>query len=110
MLNLDPGKLFVILVVALIVLGPERLPRVARQAGGIWRELNRYRDQVRDEVRSAIPDLDLPRIPRPSNMIASLLAEPASTVSAKGEPPTRATNEALVADGPMPAADDPSMN
>ena len=58
MFNLDPAKLFVILVVALIVLGPERLPRVARQLGAAWRELTRVRDQITDEVRSALPQAD----------------------------------------------------
>lgn len=61
--SLDPAKVLVILVVALIVLGPERLPRAARQLGAAWRELTRLRDQVTDEVRAAIPDIDVPRIP-----------------------------------------------
>ncbi len=61
---LDPEKILMILVVALIVLGPERLPKVARQLGGAWRQLVSYREKVEAEVRAAIPDLDLPRIPR----------------------------------------------
>lgn len=62
--SLDPAKILVILVIALVVLGPERLPRAARQLGAAWRELTRVRDQVSEEVRSAMPDLDLPQIPR----------------------------------------------
>ena len=62
--SLDPAKILVVLVLALVVLGPERLPRVARQLGAAWRELTRVRAQVTDEVRSALPDLDLPNIPR----------------------------------------------
>jgi sec-independent protein translocase protein TatB len=63
--NLDPAKLLVILVLALVVIGPERLPKVARQAGAAWREVTRIRDQVTEEVRSAIPELgDLPEIPK----------------------------------------------
>lgn len=64
MLNLDPAKLLVILTVALVVLGPERLPKVARQMAAVWRELSRIRDQVTDDIRSAMPDIDLPKIPR----------------------------------------------
>jgi sec-independent protein translocase protein TatB len=78
-LNLDPAKLLVILVIALVVLGPERLPAVARQMAALIRELNRVRDQVRDEVRSALPDVDLPKIPKiPSarGAIAGLFEEP----------------------------------
>lgn len=63
-MGLDPAKLLFILIIALIVLGPERLPRAARQAGAAWRELNKMREKFEDEVRSAVPDLDLPSIPR----------------------------------------------
>jgi sec-independent protein translocase protein TatB len=81
-LNLDPAKLLVILVIALVVLGPERLPAVARQMAAVLKELNRVRDQVRDEVKSALPDVDLPKIPRiPSarSAIAGLFEENSST-------------------------------
>ncbi|HUZ20032.1 MAG TPA: twin-arginine translocase TatA/TatE family subunit [Acidimicrobiales bacterium] len=74
--SLDPAKLFVILVVALIVLGPERLPRAARQLGAAWRELTRIREQVADEVRQAIPDVDLPHIPKnPTSAISGFLTD-----------------------------------
>ena len=62
--GLDPAKILVILVIALIVLGPEKLPRAARQLGAAWRELTKIRDRFEEEVRAAVPDLaDLPRIP-----------------------------------------------
>ena len=72
--GLDPAKIFLILVIALIVVGPERLPGVARQLGGMWRELNRMRDKFEQEVRAAVPDLDLPNIPTsPSRAITGYL-------------------------------------
>jgi sec-independent protein translocase protein TatB len=84
-LNLDPAKLLVILVIALVVLGPERLPGVARQLAAMIKEINRLRDQVRDEVRSALPDVDLPKIPKiptARGAIAGLFSDPASSTSA----------------------------
>lgn len=72
-LNLDPAKLVVILLLALVVLGPERLPRAARQMAGVWRELVRIRDQVSAEMRDAIPDLELPKIPSTKGAITSLI-------------------------------------
>jgi hypothetical protein len=73
---LDPGKILVILVLALIVLGPDRLPKAARQAGAAWRELTRVREQVTEEIRSAMPDLDLPNIPRmPTNVVSGFIAD-----------------------------------
>ncbi len=61
--GLDPAKLLVILVLALVLLGPERLPRAARQVGAFWREFTQFRIRLEEEVRSAMPDVDLPKIP-----------------------------------------------
>ena len=72
--GLDPAKILVILVIALIVLGPERLPGAARQLGGAWRELNKLREKFEQEVRAAVPDLDLPKIPTsPSRAVSGYL-------------------------------------
>src|SRR5580693_7005001 len=57
MLNLDPAKLLVIAVVAIILLGPDRLPQVARQVGGFWRTFNDYRHRMESQVRESMPDL-----------------------------------------------------
>jgi sec-independent protein translocase protein TatB len=56
-LNLDPSKLFVIAVLAIVLLGPEKLPGAARQIGLVWRALTRWRERVEAEVRSTLPDL-----------------------------------------------------
>ena len=61
MFNLDPGKLLVIAVVAIILLGPDKLPQVARQVGGAWRSFNDFRHRMESEVRSSMPDLPRPR-------------------------------------------------
>jgi sec-independent protein translocase protein TatB len=57
MLLLSPEKLLVILVIALIVLGPDKLPSVARRVGALWSEFNRWRAHLETEVRGAFPDL-----------------------------------------------------
>lgn len=57
MLNLDPSKLLVIAVLAIVLLGPEKLPGAARQIGMVWRALTRWRERVEAEVRSTLPDL-----------------------------------------------------
>ena len=57
MFNLDPGKLLVIAVVAIILLGPDRLPQVARQVGGAWKSFNEFRHRIESEVRNTVPDL-----------------------------------------------------
>ena len=57
MLNLDPSKLLIIAVVAIILLGPDRLPAFARQVGGAWRSFIAYRHRMEAEIRSSMPDL-----------------------------------------------------
>ncbi len=57
MLLLSPAKLLVILVVALLVLGPDKLPKVAKQIGGFWGDIRRLREKLESEVRDTFPDL-----------------------------------------------------
>ena len=51
MFDIGFSELIVIGVVALIVIGPERLPRVARTAGALLGRFNRYVNDVKSEVR-----------------------------------------------------------
>ncbi|MFA7666200.1 MAG: Sec-independent protein translocase protein TatB [Burkholderiaceae bacterium] len=50
MFDLGFSELFVIGLVALVVLGPERLPRVARQAGQWMGKLQRYVADVKSDL------------------------------------------------------------
>lgn len=72
MLNLDPGKLLVIAVVAILILGPDRLPEVARQIGGTWRSFNDFRQRMETEVRSSMPNLPS------TNEVARLVRSPSA--------------------------------
>jgi sec-independent protein translocase protein TatB len=72
MLNLDPAKLIVIAVVAIILLGPDRLPQVAKQVGAAWRSFNEFRHRMESEVRSTMPDLP------PTSEIARLARSPSA--------------------------------
>jgi len=75
MLNLDPGKLIVIAVVAIILLGPDKLPQFARQVGGAWRSFNDFRHRMESEVRSTMPDLP------PTSEIARLARSPSALLN-----------------------------
>ena len=50
MIDLGVSKLALIAVVALIVVGPERLPKVARMAGNLFGRAQRYMADVKSEV------------------------------------------------------------
>lgn len=52
--SIGAPEILVILVVALLVLGPERLPEAARQAGRMLAELRRMSAGFQAELRDAI--------------------------------------------------------
>ncbi len=54
MIDLGLTKLAVIGVVALIVIGPEKLPKVARMAGSLYGRAQRYLHDVKSEVSREI--------------------------------------------------------
>ncbi len=93
MFNLDPGKLLVIAVVAIILLGPDRLPQVARQVGGAWRSFNEFRHRMESEVRSTMPDLpatsEIARLARSPSALLNHLSNMASDEEPDGsfQPP-----------------------
>lgn len=61
MFDIGFGKLALIAVVALLVLGPERLPRVARTAGALIRRARNSWASVRAEIEREIATDDLKR-------------------------------------------------
>ncbi|MDP2152266.1 MAG: Sec-independent protein translocase protein TatB [Methylotenera sp.] len=50
MFDIAFSELVVIAIVALIVIGPERLPKVARTIGTVVGRMQRYMTQIKDEV------------------------------------------------------------
>jgi sec-independent protein translocase protein TatB len=51
MFNIGPQELLLILVLALLVVGPERLPEIARTIGKGMRELRKAQDEVRKTIQ-----------------------------------------------------------
>lgn len=58
MFNLGAGEIALILVVALLVLGPKRLPELARGLGKFMREFRRQTDEVRGVVEREFYRMD----------------------------------------------------
>lgn len=57
MFNVGTGELLVILLVALLVLGPEKLPDSARKVGNVISELRRMSHGFQSEVRKAMDEV-----------------------------------------------------
>jgi sec-independent protein translocase protein TatB len=62
MFNVGFGELLMIVLVCLVVFGPERLPEVARQIGRFIGQARLYTQRMLDELRSEseLKDLNLP--------------------------------------------------
>lgn len=58
MFGVGPEELVLLLIIALFVLGPERMPKVARDIGRVVGDLRRTSDQLRDEFLNADKLLD----------------------------------------------------
>lgn len=63
--SIGPAELLVVLVVALIVLGPNRLPEAARSIGKAVSELRRVTSGMQAEVRDAFSEA-APSYPKPA--------------------------------------------
>ena len=75
MFNIGPLELIVILLVALIVVGPNKLPELGRQIGKGLREFRKAQDEIRDTLRFDLDD------PEPTSHTSRRAEEPS-------EPPT----------------------
>lgn len=85
---LSPAKLLVVFVVIMIVIGPNKLPQVARQLGVALQTLRDLHAKVERDVREAIPEL-------PSTaQIARMARSPAALLN-------------TLADMPLDRLDDP---
>ncbi|MDG2351789.1 MAG: Sec-independent protein translocase protein TatB [Acidimicrobiales bacterium] len=57
--NIGSGEVLVILVLGLLVLGPERLPEFAKKIGSFLKEAKRMSRSFQEELRSAVEDPDI---------------------------------------------------
>ena len=58
MFNIGPEEIILILVIALIVFGPKRLPEIGRTVGKSLREFRRASQDLRDQFERAIDEED----------------------------------------------------
>jgi sec-independent protein translocase protein TatA len=83
--NIGPTELLVILVIALLVFGPSRLPEVGRTIGKGLREFRKASEEIRQELKIDLdPEPDEPRPTTPSTPYASYSAGQAAGGSPNG--------------------------
>jgi len=69
--NIGSGEILVILVLGLLVLGPERLPEFARKIGSFLKEAKRMSRSFQEELRSAVEDPDIEKKARARGALLS---------------------------------------
>ena len=61
MFSMGPWELAIILVAALVIVGPEKLPEFARMVGRAMRDLKKYASDVRSEFEKDLPVSEIKR-------------------------------------------------
>ena len=89
--NIGPGELILILVIALVVLGPGKLPDVAQSLGKSLREFRKAASDVTDAAKvdapAPSPAPTPPTTPPPSPNMPAIPAAPAAPDATAVEPP-----------------------
>lgn len=79
MINLGWGEILVLGFIGLIVLGPERLPKYAAEAGRLLRQLRAMAKDASSDLRAEfgddLPDIDLRDLRNPKAAVARYLLE-----------------------------------
>ncbi|MDA8208966.1 MAG: twin-arginine translocase TatA/TatE family subunit [Actinomycetota bacterium] len=116
MFNLDPTKFLIVVAVALVVLGPDKVPAAARSIGRYWNEFQRIRGRLQAEMNGALStisdavgpigdviNMGVAQVRGPIGVVGSMLAgSPQNPLGAQAAaaPPS----EAGYAAAPAPAA------
>lgn len=95
--NLGPGEILVILLVALIVFGPRKLPELGKSLGAGLREFRRTTQGLKDELDVGLSSAPPAARPGPA---------PVQTIHVTPDPATLAPTVApdVTLQGPVPAA------
>ena len=71
MFNIGPQELLIVLVLALIVVGPQRLPELSKQIGKGLREFRKVQDDVKGMVKFDLDDTSEPPARRTTSPAAT---------------------------------------
>lgn len=110
MLDFSLGELMMIGGVALVVLGPERLPRVARACGEMLGKAQRYVSQVRSEIQREVELADLKRLQEEASSTAASLETSVREAGASLEQAAREVSASASLTGTPPANSIPAAS
>ena len=97
MFDIGFWELSIIGIVALLVIGPERLPAVARTVGKYVGRANRFVANIKNDISKELKDEDLKRILADQQKLADEYKNAASSMSASITSETESTTSAVSA-------------
>ncbi|MEL7207057.1 MAG: Sec-independent protein translocase protein TatB [Actinomycetota bacterium] len=101
MFNVGGGEVLVILVVALLVIGPSKLPEAARQIGAVLSQIRKVSTGFQNELKTALDEADKPSPPAATTAAARPIEETVTEPDEDGDDEP-AEDEA---DAPAPPSD-----
>lgn len=111
MFDIGFSELMVIGVVALVVIGPERLPKVARTLGHLFGKLQRYVSQVKSDINREMEMAELGKVKTEFEDAARSFKTSVESTTAEAEREMRdaeaAIDRALIEEPPAPPLADP---
>jgi sec-independent protein translocase protein TatB len=104
MFDIGFSELLVIAVVALLVIGPERLPKVARTAGHLFGRLQRYVNDVKADIQREIELDELKKLRSQFEDAARSVEQSVNEVGQELRSASDDLNRSLAGDAPAPAS------
>ena len=101
--SLGPAEILVVLVIALLVFGPNKMPDIARQVGKGFREFRRVQQHLKSELRDVVSEFDSPSP-------TSVEQQPVPMLPPKDDAPASETPAVDATPAPAATADAPSSN
>ena len=100
MFGMSGTELAIVLILALLLLGPDKLPSLARTAGKALRDFKRATNDIKGTVESEFYKMDEPETPLPAQ---------SPPTPAKGEGTVASSDKPVEAASASPAADPTSL-
>jgi sec-independent protein translocase protein TatB len=110
--NLQGGEIIIVLLLALVVLGPEKLPEAMRKAGRAYGELRKMSSGFQEEFRKAVQEpVDEVRgsVRETANMLRDSADFTKLSSGARDEKPKSAEMRTEMPDVPLVAPADPTV-
>jgi sec-independent protein translocase protein TatB len=108
--DLSITKLLVLAVIAVVVFGPDQLPKIASQAGRMLRELRRLAEGAREDLREGLgpefADFDIADL-NPKHFVRKHLLDDIDPLAESADLPMTDTGTTVAASASLAPGEDP---